>query len=160
MYTYYICMYVRGNSKRELFNQLMKYAFAEILAGPVHQQTALSTTTLIINRSQYQLVCCYLLLQIVTTVLLARSPNSSLNIYRNSTVFLRGYGWFLVCVRSVVWCIITDKRIVTVYYGAARLMRLIHDNVDKSFATILVIISIWVCLLNFVVALTVMAAYA
>lgn len=82
-------MYVRGNSKRELFNQLMKYAFAEILAGPVHQQTALSTTALIINRSHYQLVCCYLLLQIVTTILLARSPNLLLNIYRNSTVFLR-----------------------------------------------------------------------
>lgn len=59
-----------------------------------------------------------------------------------------------------MWCIITDKRIVTVYYGSARLMRLIHDNVDKSFATILVIISIWVCLLNFVVASIVMAAYA
>lgn len=86
---YLVHMYVRGNSKRELFNQLMKYAFAEILAGPVHQQTALSTTALIINRSHYQLVCCYLLLQIVTTTLLTRCLNYLASALRNSTLCLR-----------------------------------------------------------------------
>lgn len=40
----------------------------------------------------------------------------------------------------LVWRIITDKRIVTVYYGDGRLMRLIHDNVDKSSAAMSVIL--------------------
>lgn len=41
---------------------------------------------------------------------------------------------------KVVHCIITDKLIVTVYYGAGRLMRLIHDNVDNSSAAMSVIL--------------------
>lgn len=41
---------------------------------------------------------------------------------------------------KVVRCIITDKLIVTVYYGAGRLMRLIHDNVDNSSAAMSVVL--------------------
>lgn len=38
-----------------------------------------------------------------------------------------------------------DKRIVTVYYGAGSLIRLIHDNVDNSFATILLLFQFDLC---------------